>query len=185
LAPLVDRVDALDNSPASIEVLRSKIESHPAGSRIHPAVATMGEKLPLPDHAFDIVISCQAFMYVRPDARRQTLSEFARVLRPGGRLFLEVFAHPGWIYGPHEPKEGLTQEGVYFRCYDADDLRNELQEAGWAVTGVYPVVRWPQLRRLGALGHWIEVTARLFGAHAQTRCGYWLAEAVPPVDHTT
>jgi ubiquinone/menaquinone biosynthesis C-methylase UbiE len=182
LAPLVGRIDALDNSAASLDVLRSKCGTHAAGNRVYPAEAVMGEPLPLPDKTFDLVISCQAFMYVRPEERRQTLAEFARILRPGGRLLLEVFAHPGWIYRPDEPKEGLTQAGVYFRCYDANDMRQELSDNGWNVAGIHPIVRWPQLRRLGPLGRLIEMRGRHWGARPHTRCGYWLAEAVWPED---
>lgn len=180
LAPFVERIDALDNSTASLEVLNNKCRALPGGDRIHPALAAMGEPLPLQDQAVDLVISCQAFMYVNPEGRRQTLREFARIIKPGGRLFLEVFAHPGWIYRPDQPKEGLTQDGVYFRCYDGNDLRQELTTSGWQVTGIHPIVRWPQLRRLGTLGRVFELTARLWGVTPQTRCGYWLAEAVWP-----
>jgi ubiquinone/menaquinone biosynthesis C-methylase UbiE len=180
LAEAVDRIEAIDNSPASVDLLRQKCLTHPAGHRVSVQTGTMGAPLPLPDSSFDLVISCQAFMYVPPAGRSHTLQEFARILAPGGRLLLEVFAQPGWIYHPHQPKEGLTQEGVYFRCYDAGDLREELIAAGWRVAGIHPIVRWPQLARLGPIGRQIELTGRRWGVSDRTRCGYWLAEAVWP-----
>jgi ubiquinone/menaquinone biosynthesis C-methylase UbiE len=47
-----------------------------------------GEALPLPDASQDAVTSIYLFHELPPKVRRQALGEFARVLRPGGRLVL-------------------------------------------------------------------------------------------------
>jgi demethylmenaquinone methyltransferase / 2-methoxy-6-polyprenyl-1,4-benzoquinol methylase len=50
-----------------------------------------GESLPFRDTSFDCIISCYAVKYCDPDT---LVSEFARVLRPGGRLAVYDFVMP-------------------------------------------------------------------------------------------
>jgi ubiquinone/menaquinone biosynthesis C-methylase UbiE len=56
-------------------------------SRIN-VVAGNGESIPLPDASQDVVTSIFTFHELPPDVRRNTFREFARVLKPGGRLVL-------------------------------------------------------------------------------------------------
>jgi ubiquinone/menaquinone biosynthesis C-methylase UbiE len=52
--------------------------------------------LPLPDDSADLVTACLAIHNIHDeDARRRTLAEAARVLRPGGRLAIIDFAKTG------------------------------------------------------------------------------------------
>lgn len=56
-----------------------------AGGRL-PLVQGRAERLPFAEGSFDLVISCNSLHFV-PDPA-QALSEFRRVLRPGGRLLV-------------------------------------------------------------------------------------------------
>lgn len=58
------------------------------------------EHLPYPDAAFDRVISAYMFHHLGPEARRDTLREVVRVLRPGGSLHLLDFG------GARDPSDG-------------------------------------------------------------------------------
>ena len=56
-------------------------------SRLNLAVAN-GEAIPLPDASQDAVTSIFVFHELPPEVRRAVVREFARVLKPGGRLVL-------------------------------------------------------------------------------------------------
>jgi ubiquinone/menaquinone biosynthesis C-methylase UbiE len=47
-----------------------------------------GEAVPLPDESQDVVTTIFMFHELPPDVRRRTFSEFARVLKPGGRAII-------------------------------------------------------------------------------------------------
>ena len=47
-----------------------------------------GESIPLPDDSHDAVTSLFMFHELPPEVRRMVFAEFARVLKPGGRVIL-------------------------------------------------------------------------------------------------
>ena len=78
---------AFDISPAMIEVARERV-----GARARLFVADMAQPLPWPANGhFDLVVSSLAIDYVRDWS--VPLSEFRRVLKPGGRLAVLEFSH--------------------------------------------------------------------------------------------
>jgi ubiquinone/menaquinone biosynthesis C-methylase UbiE len=84
--PAPQRVTAADLSPVAV----AKGRAFAAELRLDGvdfAVADI-QCLPFPDAAFDTVISCETIEHV-PDPPR-AVRELARVLRPGGRLFLST-----------------------------------------------------------------------------------------------
>ena len=82
------------------------------------------EHIPLPDASQDIVSCIFLFHELPPDVRRTVAAEFARVLKPGGRLVfmdsLQMGDKPGW--------DGLLEafpvrfHEPYYRHYAVDDL---------------------------------------------------------------
>lgn len=62
------------------------IEKNP-GATILDGLAT---RLPFPDASFDLVICIEVLRYLHRDDSRLALREAARVLKPGGRLFLTM-----------------------------------------------------------------------------------------------
>ena len=78
------RVHGLDMSEAYIRHARRHMHG-----RSHMSFAVgKAEALPLPDNSQDAVTSIFLFHELPPKVRREALGEFARVLRPGGRLVL-------------------------------------------------------------------------------------------------
>ncbi|MBC7543478.1 MAG: class I SAM-dependent methyltransferase [Candidatus Sericytochromatia bacterium] len=176
LAPQVAKVIATDYSPASIEVLKAKCLAAPWGSKVEAFAADMAQPCGLSDASVDRIISLQAFQHVDPAGRQVALAEFRRVLRPQGRLTLVVYAYPSWVFSSGTPAEGVLSDTLYFRQWQADEIRQELAEAGLSVERLAPMVCWPQLRRAGSLGKQVEMAAHL-GYLPVWRSAYWLVEA--------
>ncbi len=80
-------VVGIDPSPGMLELARQATDE----PRITYATG-QGESTGQPDHAFDLVVCAQSFHWCD---RNRSLSEFRRVLRPGGRLALL------WNVGDH------------------------------------------------------------------------------------
>ncbi|MFW5680807.1 MAG: bifunctional 2-polyprenyl-6-hydroxyphenol methylase/3-demethylubiquinol 3-O-methyltransferase UbiG, partial [Pseudomonadota bacterium] len=76
------RVTGVDPAKSALEAARRHAAQ--AGLSID-YVEGVGEDLPLPDEAFDLVVSCDSLEHVRD--LEQVLDEVVRVLKPGG-LFL-------------------------------------------------------------------------------------------------
>jgi SAM-dependent methyltransferase len=89
------RVTGLDLTPRSVELVRRRLELESL-----PGTVEVGdvERLPFPDGRFDVVYSW-GVLHHTPDTPRAA-REATRVLRPGGRLCVMVYARHSWAsYG--------------------------------------------------------------------------------------
>jgi 2-polyprenyl-6-hydroxyphenyl methylase / 3-demethylubiquinone-9 3-methyltransferase len=84
-AALGCRVTGVDPSPVSIDAARAHATAH--GLRIDYRVGS-GERLPVPDSAFDLACCCDVLEHVSDLDR--VISETARVLKPGGRYLFDT-----------------------------------------------------------------------------------------------
>lgn len=84
LAGRVERVWAIDISPAMIDYLRTKAASAHLDN-LDCAVAS-AISLPLVDACADVVVSNYCFHHLDDAGKRRALDEAMRVLKPGGRL---------------------------------------------------------------------------------------------------
>jgi ubiquinone/menaquinone biosynthesis C-methylase UbiE len=90
------RLTAIDLTEVAVLTTRRRFEVFGLQGRIERADA---EQLPFPDASFDSVWS---WGVIHHSSRFEScLSEIARVLRPGGRLFLMVYYRPGLVYYVH------------------------------------------------------------------------------------
>lgn len=124
-------VTGLDASPAMLSVARAMAAEEGLSIEWHEGRA---EGLPYPDKSFNLVLSQFALMFF---ADRQTaLAEMRRVLVPGGRMTLSVFAgidrHP--FYGALDEviarRLGTSAVGAIFALGDADGLNSALVQVG-------------------------------------------------------
>ena len=137
-ARLGAQVLATDWSPAMIERFRARARNeglHDAEGRVMDCHA-----LDLPDDSFDVTGSQFGVMLV-PDQPR-ALREMVRVTKPGGRVLLIAYGHPGeleflrWFVAamkavaPEFP--GLTDDppALEFQVADPEVLRRRLSDAG-------------------------------------------------------
>ena len=98
---------------------------------------TSAEATPLPDAAFDVVL-CQMGLQFIPD-RLRALRETRRVLRPGGRVVLNLpgptpalFSAMSEALATHIGAECAEFVALIFSLYDADELRSLLHDAGFS-----------------------------------------------------
>jgi ubiquinone/menaquinone biosynthesis C-methylase UbiE len=126
------RVVGLDVTPAMLDVARA------AASRDGLAVEWRegaAERLPFADAEFDLV-TCQFALMFFAD-RAAALAEMRRVLRPGGRLALNVFQpidrHPFYVALDQAIRARLGASGVgeIFALGDAEALRSAIAAAGF------------------------------------------------------
>ncbi len=80
-------VHGIDPAPKQIARARSKAARRGLAVDFQLGVV---EKLSFPDQTFDIVQSTFAIDHVPSDLQHQGLNEIARVLKPGGRLFILI-----------------------------------------------------------------------------------------------
>ena len=131
--------------------------------------------LDAPDGHFDIVASFQVLEHVWDVARY--LGEARRVLRDGGRLLLST--HGSWPYHPH-PGD--------FRRWTADGLRREVEERGFRMVRMQPVVgplAWTTVFRNIGLSRLLRAVplagAPLAGVAAAALNGWaWLEDRLTP-----
>lgn len=100
------RVTGFDKSKQLLDIARQRL-----GPDVPLIEADLSKVLPLKSASFDVVLSALALHYLEDWAT--PLSEFARVLRPGGRLVFSVH-HPSMDHV-------LSGHSNYFETYEFED----------------------------------------------------------------
>ena len=112
------RVAAIDYSRDALGYARER-----PGLRLARASV---ERLPFADAAFDLVLSNDVLCHVGVGSDLLAVREFARVLRPGGRLYLQLPAYE-WLRSHHD-------EAVYTgHRYTGGEVRRLLRRGGLRV----------------------------------------------------
>jgi SAM-dependent methyltransferase len=106
----------VDASPFAVHAARARGHADVVLGRI--------ERLPLPDHSFDLV-TCLDVIEHTPDDRA-SLRELRRVTTPGGTLVVTVPAYPA-LWSGHD------ERNRHFRRYTAASARAAALDAGWRV----------------------------------------------------
>jgi SAM-dependent methyltransferase len=83
------------------------------------------ERIPFPDAAFDVALSCDLLCHRSLPDRLMPLKEMHRVLQPGGVLLLNLPAYQ-WLHGPHD--EAFGQDRRFHRM----EVTALLRKAGFA-----------------------------------------------------
>ncbi len=130
-------VTASDLSEAYLKEAQAHLR-HRSGVTYLPGNA---EHLPLEAESFDVVTSIYLFHEVPPKVRRIIAKEFARLLKPGGRLiFMDSLQ-----YGDAEGYDGMLESfpanfhEPYYPSYIREDLGEIFTEAGLVVKEQKPV----------------------------------------------
>lgn len=152
------RVVGLDISSRMLAIGSEKVKARGMGDRIHLGLGD-GRRLPFRDDSFLAV--CIAFGLRNIDERNDVLTEFRRVLKPGGQLLIMEFGYPD------DPLLRLIYE-FYFN-HVLPPLGNRLSRTDYAYTYLVESVRaFPTqktfLNEIGDAGFTnLEVTKLTFG----------------------
>jgi len=144
------RVTGVDVNPKGVATATQSAGRHEAGRRATFKVADATEPLPFADNRFDALL-CIDSMNHFPN-RRETLREWRRVLKPGGRA---VFTDPVVITGPVTNEELAQRSSIGLFLFTPRALNEELiAEAGFRILAQHDVTenaaqvsrRWREAR---------------------------------------
>jgi ubiquinone/menaquinone biosynthesis C-methylase UbiE len=85
------KVIGVDGDPEILKRARAKAKSARLGVHFDHGLST---ELPYDDESFDLVLSTLVFHHLTGAHKRRTVSEIARVLKPGGELHVGDFGRP-------------------------------------------------------------------------------------------
>ena len=105
---------AVGIDPGAAQLARARA-AEPAGSEVY--VCALGEALPLPDGCLEALVYFNALHHVPMDAQDAALVEAARVVRPGGVIYVQEPVSDGDYFEVVRPIEDETE--VRARAYEA------------------------------------------------------------------
>lgn len=124
------RVHGVDSHDQAIVEARARSQREGLSERATFEQLDASQVLPLPDASFDGLICIDAVNHLRN--RRRVFSDWARLLRPGGRL---VFTDPIIVTGPLTNEEIAVRSSVgFFLFVPAGADERLLEETGFSVT---------------------------------------------------
>lgn len=123
-----------------------------------------GFSLPVRDASVDLAFTLRFIRRFQSADRDRIYAELRRVVRPGGALILD--AQNRAVSLPHREQRGLDSYPVFDQLYDPEELRGELDRAGFRVVQTTGMIHHaPLQRQLNRLRH------RGFGGLARALIG--------------
>jgi ubiquinone/menaquinone biosynthesis C-methylase UbiE len=164
---------ALDTSAQMLAVARARLRA-----RNRPVALLQGDafRLPFADGRFDFVYTTKLIRHFQLDDRMRLYQEIRRVLGREGAFVMDAQSRA--VSLPHRLEKGLESYRIYDVLYDVDELRSELEQAGFQVLDIEGIARHftlqrrlNRLRRIGlsaAARLLIDVVERLPGGSPST-----------------
>ena len=126
----------VDPDPQALTIAHGKLR------RRLPAVQLLtgyGDHLPVADRNFDVVVSTLTFHHLTDSAKRSTLAEVRRILRPAGRFLLIDFGRPTSLAAKVLLTVGSIFDGrANMRANLAGELPTLIHQAGFDVAQLRP-----------------------------------------------
>ncbi len=164
---LLHRIESLARSARGIDISPGMLEQ--AKERGLDVVQGCATDLPFDDESFDVVYSFKVLAHV--EDIEDALSECGRVVRPGGRLFLEFYNPNSLRYmakrlaGPKKISTA-TRESAVFTRWDTPDqvedyLPSDIELKGWAGVRIFtPAAFFHRLPVVGTALRTLEFVGR-------------------------
>jgi ubiquinone/menaquinone biosynthesis C-methylase UbiE len=121
------RLVGVDGSAAMLDVARRKWTGEPRVTFQH----ALADALPFGEKTFDWVLCCSSLHYFKRLAC--VLKEFARVLKPTGRLLLVDWCRNPWHCRLINWWK-VRRDPTHVRIYTTQELERLLWEAGWSIS---------------------------------------------------
>lgn len=149
-------------------------EKYPTGCQFHRGDVQQ-QKLPWPESSLDAITCMHLVEHLQN--LQPLMSEAARLLKSGGRIFLET-PHPKSLQVPSVPGSGFTlnfyDDKTHVQVVTTDDLASRAQAAGlkversgisrnWLFAAAYPLYAWQSASRkkFTSYVHWLGWSAYL------------------------
>ena len=121
------RTVGIDISKKALEGSKTYLEK--SGQNSEHLVSSV-TSLPFDDESFDGIVCYGVLQHLFTDDRRAAVSEFKRVLSPGGLLFFEAFGVEDMRYGGEdvEPHTFLRKSGLIYHYFTIEELECLLED---------------------------------------------------------
>ena len=90
---------AIDNAPENVDRVLSRVKRSEFNCTVEAHKADVTH-LPFPDNSFDGLWNANVVQYLNEEQFLAALSEFKRVVRPGGLIAIKEFDLSAWAFGP-------------------------------------------------------------------------------------
>lgn len=149
-------VVAIDASQAAIKQTCGKSRIHDIDLEI---MAADVHRLPFSDLSFDAIWCYGVLQHLLSRERVSAISEFLRVLRDGGKLFIEVFGKDDMRYGGTEvePDTFSRESGIIYHYFSREELNGLLDLFSCQITETR---KEKQFNGRKYIRHMISATAR-------------------------
>ena len=123
----------LDTEATALGVDLSREQLNLAATNVPEAIHVQGEmtRLPLRGNAFDAVTAFHSLIHVPLEDHETAIDEFARVLRPGGRVLLSEGSEEWCGTNPDWLERGIEMQ---WNVAGVEATRDQLRDAGFTIT---------------------------------------------------
>ncbi len=114
----------------SLDALRIARERSESRKMSVPLLAANVSQLPFQDGSFDVVWCYGVLQHLLLEERELAVSEFRRILRQGGLLFLEVLGEEDMRYGGNEVESNTfsRKNGIVYHYFNKNELKELLRD---------------------------------------------------------
>lgn len=127
----------IELSPAALKNAKSHLEK---SNRFANYCVSTTTHLPFSDNSFDGVLCLGVLQHLYENERLLTVSEFSRILVPGGFFFFEAFGVDDMRYGKGdistEENTFIRNRGIIYHYFTNDEVRSILEKYGFQIIDI-------------------------------------------------